>query len=87
MTWESRQQQSVSLSTTEAEYVAACETSRQIAWLRNLLQDVGIVQKAPTPLFCDNQGAFILVKILKTISVPNILMFSIIMFGKATQRG
>jgi len=62
VTWGSRQQQCVSLSTTEAEYVAACETTRQIAWLRNLLQDVGIVQKAPTPLFCDNQGAIHLSK-------------------------
>jgi hypothetical protein len=62
VTWGSRQQQCVSLSTTEAKYVAACETTRQISWFRNLLQDVGIVQKAPTPLFCDNQGAIHLSK-------------------------
>ena len=57
VTWGSRQQQCVSLSTTEAEYVAACETTRQVVWLRNLFQYIGLVQKTATVLFCDNQGA------------------------------
>jgi hypothetical protein len=48
VTWGSRQQQCVSLSTTEAEYVEACETTRKVAWLRNLFQDIGIVQKTAT---------------------------------------
>lgn len=58
VTWGSRQQQSM----TEVEYVAACETARQVAWLRNLLKDIGLVQKTATQLFCDNHGAFHLSK-------------------------
>ena len=60
--WGSRRQQCVSLSTTEAEYVAACETARQVTWLRNILHDVGVIQEKATPLFCDNQGAIHLSK-------------------------
>ncbi len=62
VTWGSRQQQCFSLSTTEAEYVAACERTRQVVWLRNLFQDIGLVQKTATVLFCYNQGAIHLSK-------------------------
>ncbi len=58
---------------------------RHIDWLLNLLQDVGMVQKAPT--FFYNQGAIHPSKNTKIISAQNILMFSIIMFVKAKQKG
>ena len=60
--WGSRRQNCVSLSTTEAEYVAACENTKQIAWFREILKDIGIIQNNATPLFCDNQGAIHLSK-------------------------
>lgn len=36
--------------------------AKEIAWLRNLLGDVGCVQERPTALLCDNQSAIRLVK-------------------------
>lgn len=39
--WTSRRQQCTTLSTTEAEYVAACEATKETVWMRNLLQHVG----------------------------------------------
>lgn len=55
--WGSRRQSCVSLSTTEAEYVAMCEATKEIVWARQLLDSIGCVQTQPTALFGDNQGA------------------------------
>lgn len=54
----------VSVSTTEAEYmyVAASMATRQVAWMRSLLSDIGCNQLGPTPLLCDNQSAIRLVR-------------------------
>lgn len=42
ISWKSRQQTSVALSTTEAEYVAATEACKELIWLNRLLQDLSI---------------------------------------------
>jgi hypothetical protein len=60
--WASRKQKCTSLSTTEAEYVAASSTAKDITWFRQLLDDVGHRQAAPTTLRCDNQSAVRLVR-------------------------
>lgn len=39
--WCSKRQQCTTLSTTEAEYVAACESAKELVWLRSLLKDIG----------------------------------------------
>ena len=43
--------------TTEAEYVAACEATKEVTWMRNLLEHIGLPQSAPKLLLCDNQDA------------------------------
>lgn len=58
VTWSSRRQKCVSLSTMEAEYVAACEASKEAVWIRNLLQDLNPrICSDPITLKVDNQGA------------------------------
>ncbi len=59
--WTSRRQHCTTLSTTEAEYVAACEATKETVWMRNLLCHIGLGQSKPTVLFCDNQSAIRLV--------------------------
>ena len=46
-------------STTEVEYVAACEAAKEAVWLRKFLMDLGVVPAAQSPitLYCDNSGA------------------------------
>ncbi|MCO5558643.1 hypothetical protein L7F22_012229 [Adiantum nelumboides] len=54
ITWSSKKQPTVALSSTEAEYrgvaVAACE----VAWLELLLGDLGIQVQRPIVIHCDN---------------------------------
>jgi hypothetical protein len=50
----------VSLSTCEAEYVAASEAGKEIAWIQMLLHELGFQQASASPLMCDNNGAIVL---------------------------
>lgn len=57
VSWLSKKQATVALSTSEAEYVAVSIASQEAIWLRRLLKDLGIDQGKPTPIMEDNQGA------------------------------
>ena len=59
ISWQSQKQDLVAASTTEAEYIACSEASREARWLRQLQRDVkGIIhQKLPTPIYTYSQGA------------------------------
>ncbi|KRX59296.1 Retrovirus-related Pol polyprotein from transposon TNT 1-94 [Trichinella sp. T9] len=60
--WPTKRQTIVALSTTEAEYVAVAETSRELLWLRQLLNDFGVQTPDATTLYEDNQGCTRLVE-------------------------
>jgi len=49
-----RKQDMVALSSVEAEYIAACEVSREVVWLRKLLSDLFEGPMDPTMIHCDN---------------------------------
>ena len=56
VTWGSRKQQSIALSTTEAEYIAAAACCAQLLWLKQQLEDFQI--KLPVmEIKCDNTSA------------------------------
>ena len=55
--WASMKQNSVALSTAEAEYVSASEATAQVMWLRTILDDLGEKQEEATVLYCDNMSA------------------------------
>ena len=57
VTWSSRKQPIVALSTMESEYIAASDSTREAVWLRRLLDDLGEQQREPTLLRCDNESA------------------------------
>ena len=54
--WASRRQPTVALSSTEAEYMAVTDASKQGIWLRTIFSDIGIDTNGPTPIHVDNQG-------------------------------
>jgi hypothetical protein len=54
ISWKSRCQDSVALSTSEAEYMAASEVGKEFLYLRAILRDVGYAQTAPTNIYDNN---------------------------------
>jgi histone deacetylase 1/2 len=52
--WRSKLHSSITLSTAEAEYVAASETAKEILWLRQLTTEIGFPQTSATTMFEDN---------------------------------
>ena len=56
ISWTSRRQNCVSLSSMEAEYVALSEACQELAWLRRLLNDFGEIQHEATLINVDNQS-------------------------------
>lgn len=64
ITWASHKQQTVALSTMEAEFMAACDAAKELLWLKQFLTELGESQCKCTDLFVDNQAA------IKLISNP-----------------
>ncbi|XP_052288532.1 uncharacterized mitochondrial protein AtMg00810-like [Citrus sinensis] len=61
-TWILKKQHIVTLSTCEAEYVAATSSVCHAIWLRNLLKELGLPQEEPTEIYVDNKLAIALSK-------------------------
>lgn len=61
ISWQSKLQKCVALSTTEAEYIAAVEASKEMLWLKRFLQELGLKQSEYV-VFCDSQSAMDLSK-------------------------
>ena len=62
ISWRSKAQRSVTLSTSEAEYVAITECVQEMLFVRNLLLSIGITVELPAPLFVDNVSAIFIAK-------------------------
>lgn len=56
ISWGSRLQHCVTLSSMESEYVALGEATQEAVWLRRLLKDMGETVVGPTCIKEDNQG-------------------------------
>jgi len=54
LTWSSKQQVVVVLSSCEVEYIACSYCAHQVLWLQTLFHKLGFPQTKPTPLYCDN---------------------------------
>jgi len=61
ISWLCRKQNTIALSTTEAEYVSASNCCSQVLWIRNQLEDFSIRYKN-IPILCDNTSAINLSK-------------------------
>lgn len=62
VSWCSKRQNSVSMSTTESEYVAASEAVMELTWLQRLVNELCYGQFRTAHFFMDNQSAEKLVK-------------------------
>nr|GEY64037.1 putative RNA-directed DNA polymerase [Tanacetum cinerariifolium] len=57
VTWRSKKQKVVSLSSAEAEYRGISRGVAELLWIRKLLTEVGFRQKGAAQVLCDNKAA------------------------------
>jgi transposase InsO family protein len=60
VSWSSKKQELVTLSTAEAEYVAQTHAAKEAIWLRRLLTEIFHPIDSPTTLFSDSKSAIAL---------------------------
>jgi hypothetical protein len=58
--WRSKAGKGVTMSSTEAEYVAMSEAAREVKFVVQLLLDLDIPVRLPVTIYCDNVGAIFL---------------------------
>ena len=56
VSWQSKKQAAVALSTCESELYAECAATQELQWLRGMMNELGVKFDVPT-LFGDNQSA------------------------------
>lgn len=57
VSWSSKKQPIIALSSTEAEYIAISSTTKEIIWLKQLYDEINTKKAGTINLFCDNQSA------------------------------
>ena len=62
VSWSTKKQEIISLSTTESEYVAATYVAKEALWLHSLISQLFGATLPVTTLFSDNQSAITLTK-------------------------
>ena len=62
VSWLSKKQSFISLSTAEAEYIAAAYCCTQIIWMKDALKYLDICTDQPITIYCDNTSAISLSK-------------------------
>ncbi|KAL0336737.1 UNVERIFIED_CONTAM: Retrovirus-related Pol polyprotein from transposon TNT 1-94 [Sesamum radiatum] len=66
--WKSSKQATTADSTTESEYIATTEATKEAVWMKNYIQELGVVPSIAEPviIFCDNNGAIAQAKELRS---------------------
>jgi hypothetical protein len=62
VSWQSKKQPTVALSSVEAEYMAACQAAREALWWQKLLHELGVARHPTTVIHSDSQGSIALSK-------------------------
>ncbi|KAF7770863.1 hypothetical protein Agabi119p4_6837 [Agaricus bisporus var. burnettii] len=57
VSWASKRQETVALSTVEAEYMAFTRAVQQAVWLDKFLYEIDLTQERPFTIHADNNGA------------------------------
>jgi hypothetical protein len=60
--WRSTLQNEVAQSSSEAEYRAVAEVTKEVMWYRNLFEDMGFPLSRPITIFCDNKSCIQMAK-------------------------
>ncbi len=60
VSWSSKKQPTIALSSTEAEYRGVAIVACEVVWLQKLLSDLGQSVDAPVVIYCDNISSILL---------------------------
>jgi len=60
ISWTSKLQPTVALSTAEAEYITACAATQEAVYLRQLVKDMGFKQKGATVIYDNHSSSLLL---------------------------
>jgi hypothetical protein len=85
VTWSSKKQPVIALSSTESEYIGQTHSLKEILWVREFLGELTTKFSCPTPLYSDNQGAIALAKNNKFHARSSISIFAIILSAKPSR--
>ena len=66
VSWKSFKQSIIANSTTEAEYVATSDATKEGFWFKKFIVELEVMTSNAIPLYCDNNGAIALVKELRS---------------------
>ncbi|CAL2268488.1 unnamed protein product [Prunus armeniaca] len=83
--WSSKKQETVALSSAEAEYVAAASSACQAIWLKRIFEDMGECQIETTEILCDNKSAIAMAKNLVFHSKTKHMPLSTTSYEKSQQ--
>ena len=50
MSWKSSKQETVTDSTTKAEYIAASEATKEVVWIKKFVSELGVVPSCSSPM-------------------------------------
>ena len=62
ISWSSKRQSSVALSSCEAEYMAASQAGKEVVWLSNFLTELNVKITKPLEVYSDSQSALALMR-------------------------
>jgi uncharacterized membrane protein len=56
ITWSSKKQTCIAMSSTESEYQALVEVTKEIIWIGGLYKGLGFDKQIPVKVYCNNQS-------------------------------
>ena len=58
--YKTKFQDTIAMSSTKAEFTAACDAAKAILYIRSILDEINVPQDEATTLFIDNNGALLM---------------------------
>lgn len=56
VSWESKNQNAISLSTVEVEYIVVASNCTQVIWIKQMLKDIRVINDQPIAIYYDNSS-------------------------------
>ena len=58
LSWRTKKQTTMALSSTEAEYTVAALVAKEGLWLNSILKELDVINLSHIKMYCDNQDCY-----------------------------